>query len=186
MGPSLPAAGGRAQALNASLSEFHDGLGWKSMPRKHAHVLLVSTPTIEACPITAYSGFVTTRIVMGTGFFKDLDASVRDIAGGRSGGYEAELDEATQRALDELREKAAKLGANCVLSVSVQIESISGKGNSMLAVAAEAQGPPCGAARACPSQLDFIDAWSMDASNGTVSLCDARRLSELRCVVERP
>ncbi len=74
---------------------------------------------------------------MGAGVFKDMGAWLAVWAGGRSGGYEEELERATQAALTELRRKAAALDANCILSVSVQTEAIGGKNLSMLAVAVE-------------------------------------------------
>lgn len=107
------------------------------MPRSVSKVLIVSTPSIEGCPVTHYAGFVTARAVMGAGLLKDMGAWLTDWSGGRSGGYEEELERATQAVLKELQRKAARLGANCILSVSVQTEAIGGKNLSMLAVAAE-------------------------------------------------
>mgnify|MGYP002852259634 CR=1 FL=1 len=129
------------------------------MPAPASSVLVVSTPSIEGCPVTRYAGFVTARAVLGAGVLKDMGAWFSDMAGGRAGGYEAELESATETALDELRRKAEVLGANCVLSVSVQTEAIGGKSLSMLAVAAEGtavvvdfqQSPHPGVARAVAS-----------------------------------
>lgn len=72
---------------------------------------------------------------MGANIFKDLFAGIRDIVGGRSGAYEAELAKARKIALDELQQQAAGLGANAVIGVDLDYETV-GNGGSMLMVSA--------------------------------------------------
>ena len=86
-------------------------------------VLIVTTPFVDACPVVMYAGTVTSRVIVGAGFFKDIAARARDMVGGRSVAYEEELAQATETALAELQDRAAALGANCVLSTHIQTES---------------------------------------------------------------
>ena len=67
--------------------------------------------------------------------FKDFFAGIRDIVGGRSGAYESELQRAREIALDEMTQHAHRLGANAIIGVDVDYETVGDKG-SMLMVAA--------------------------------------------------
>lgn len=71
---------------------------------------------------------------MGANIVSDLFAGIRDIVGGRSGAYEDQLRKAKKIAIDEMTQEAEKLGANAILSVDLDYETV-GKG-SMLMVSA--------------------------------------------------
>jgi len=58
---------------------------------------------------------------------------VRDIVGGRSGAYEKELRKAREIAFRELQEQAESLGANAVVGIDIDYETV-GKDGSMLMV----------------------------------------------------
>ena len=74
---------------------------------------------------------------MGTNVFRDLFAGLRDIVGGRTAGYEGSLREAEQTALEEMVAEAKELGAEAVIGVDVDYESVQvGEGGSMLMVSA--------------------------------------------------
>ncbi|MEQ9878759.1 heavy metal-binding domain-containing protein [Pectobacterium aroidearum] len=64
---------------------------------------------------------------------RDFFASIRDVVGGRSGAYEKELRKARQIAFKELQEQAADLGANAVVGIDLDYETV-GKDGSMLMV----------------------------------------------------
>ena len=98
-------------------------------------MIVSTTPSLEGHKIVRYVGVVNGEAIMGANIFKDLFASVRDIVGGRSGTYERELQKARDIALEELQERAAKLGANAVVAVDLDYEVL-GETNSMLMVAA--------------------------------------------------
>lgn len=98
-------------------------------------MLLSTTPTIEGRPIRQHLGVVTAETIIGANFFRDILASIRDFVGGRSGSYEKVLREAKATALQELEEEARRLGANAVVGVDLDYETI-GEGGSMLMVAA--------------------------------------------------
>jgi uncharacterized protein YbjQ (UPF0145 family) len=102
-------------------------------------MLITTTPTIEGRKITKYHGLVSGEAIMGANIFKDLFASIRDIVGGRSGAYEEELRRAKDIAIAEMVEAAKGLGANAVVAVDLDYETINmagGGGGSMLMVSA--------------------------------------------------
>jgi uncharacterized protein YbjQ (UPF0145 family) len=106
-------------------------------PNKEPAVLIVTTPTLEGRPITEYKGLVSGDAILGANIFKDVFAGIRDIVGGRSAAYERELQRAKGLALDELAEAARALGANAVVAVDLDYETIgSGSGGNMLMVSA--------------------------------------------------
>ena len=80
-------------------------------------MILSTTPTIDGHTILEYKGVVTGETIIGANIFKDFFAGIRDIIGGRSGGYEKVL-----------------LGANAIVGIDIDYETIGGNG-SMLMVA---------------------------------------------------
>lgn len=98
-------------------------------------MLITTTNTLQGKDIADYKGIVTGEAILGANIFKDLFASFRDIVGGRSQAYEQELGNARRIALDEMVERAKALGANAVIGVDVDYETI-GQNGSMLMVSA--------------------------------------------------
>ncbi len=98
-------------------------------------MLVTTTPSIEGKKIGEYYGLVSGEAIMGANLFKDLFASITDIVGGRSGAYEKELRTAKDIAIAEMCQQAQTMGANAVLAVDLDYETI-GKGGSMLMVTA--------------------------------------------------
>src|SRR5829696_5883175 len=101
-------------------------------------LMIVSTTTaLEGTPVSEYVGVVTGEAVLGANAFRDLFAGLRDIVGGRSAGYERSLREARDTALAEMVSEAEQKGADAVVGVDVDYESIQlGQGGSMLMVSA--------------------------------------------------
>ena len=98
-------------------------------------MILSTTHTLEGKKITEYLGIVAGEAIIGANLFKDLFASITDIVGGRSGSYEKVLREAKDSALLELEERARRLGADAVIGVDLDYESV-GSNSSMLMVSA--------------------------------------------------
>jgi len=98
-------------------------------------MLISTTPTIEGKKAVKYFGIVSGEAILGANLFKDIFAGIRDIVGGRSAAYEEELRKAKKIALKEMAEEAEKFGANAILSVDLDYETI-GQGGSMLMVSA--------------------------------------------------
>ena len=99
------------------------------------NIILTTTPNLEGKKISRYYGIVTGEAIIGANIFRDLFAGIRDIVGGRSGSYEEVLREAKQNALMELEENARRMGANAVVGVDLDYETI-GSNGSMLMVTA--------------------------------------------------
>ncbi|HJR92009.1 MAG TPA: heavy metal-binding domain-containing protein [Acidimicrobiia bacterium] len=98
-------------------------------------MIVTTTALVDGHPVSEYLGIVSGDAVMGANVFKDLFAGIRDLVGGRSAVYEQELERAKQIALDEMTEKATALGANAVIGVDLDYETVGAKG-SMLMVSA--------------------------------------------------
>lgn len=99
-------------------------------------MLIVTTPSLQNREIKEYAGLVTGRAIMGTNIFKDLFANIRDIVGGRSGAYEEELQKAQDIAVEEMIRDAEAHGADAILSVDLDFETISNGSTNMLMVCA--------------------------------------------------
>jgi uncharacterized protein YbjQ (UPF0145 family) len=89
-------------------------------------MIVTTTPTIEGRPVRRYLGVVAGEAIMGANVFKDLFAGIRDIIGGRSAAYEHELGKARDIALAEMEQQAAELGANAVVGVDLDYETLGG------------------------------------------------------------
>ena len=96
-------------------------------------MLITTTPTIEGDRIIEYKGIVTGETIIGANFWKDIKASIRDIVGGRSGSYERVLVEARETSLNEMAQRAQAMGANAVVAVDIDYETV-GQNGSMLMV----------------------------------------------------
>ncbi|CCT95895.1 heavy metal-binding domain-containing protein [Salmonella enterica] len=110
-----------------------------------------TTPTLEGQSIVEYCGVVTGEAILGANIFRDFFAGIRDIVGGRSGAYEKELRKAREIAFQELGayekelrkareiafqelgEQAKALGADAVVGIDIDYETV-GKDGSMLMV----------------------------------------------------
>ena len=98
-------------------------------------MILTTTPTIQGRNIGEYRGIVTGEAIIGANIFKDFFAGIRDIVGGRSAAYEAELRNARELALAEMSKAAEQNGGNAVVGVDLDYEVV-GQGGSMLMVTA--------------------------------------------------
>lgn len=97
--------------------------------------MIVTTGTaVEERTVTEYLGVVTAQAVMGVAVGKDLSARFgRGIVGGRSGTYESEVSKAVSAALDELQAAGEAKGADAIIAVDLNYESV---GDKMIMVAA--------------------------------------------------
>lgn len=101
-------------------------------------MLLTTTDHIEGGRIVKYIGIVTGEAIMGANFVRDFFANITDVIGGRSGAYEKSLREGKDVAIREMAEEAQRRGANAVVGISLDYESISlgqDKGSMMMVTA---------------------------------------------------
>ncbi len=109
-------------------------------------MLVVTTPTVAGSRITRHFGIVSGEAILGANIFRDLFAGIRDIVGGRSAAYEKELRRAKAIALEEMTSQARELGANAVVGVDLDYETIQvGGGGGMLMVSASGTAVSIGA-----------------------------------------
>ena len=95
-------------------------------------ITLSTTNVIEGKPAKNYLGIVTGETIIGANIFKDLFASIRDIVGGRSGSYEKVLREAKDTALKEMEEAAIRLGADAVVGIDLDYETVGANGGMLM------------------------------------------------------
>ncbi|MCE2773581.1 MAG: heavy metal-binding domain-containing protein [Bacteroidetes bacterium] len=97
-------------------------------------MLVTTTSTVEGRPVTRYIGLVSGEAIIGANIVKDFFAGIRDIVGGRAGMYEESLRDAKNIAIQEMLNQAKQQGANAVIGVDLDYETV-GNG-SMLMVSA--------------------------------------------------
>lgn len=94
-------------------------------------MITTTTPSIEGKKIINYLGVVTGEAILGANIFRDIFAGIRDIVGGRSAAYEKELEHARTIAMKELIEKAEQLGANAIVGIDLDYETV-GQGSMLM------------------------------------------------------
>ncbi|MCE7039977.1 heavy metal-binding domain-containing protein [Dyadobacter sp. CY312] len=95
-------------------------------------MLVTTTPNIEGKKIVKYIGLVNGEAIIGANVMKDVLAKITDIVGGRSGSYEQGLREAKSIALREMMDQAQRLGANAVIGVDLDFETIGNNGSMLM------------------------------------------------------
>ena len=95
-------------------------------------MLMTTTPSVEGKRIVRYLGVVTGETIIGANVFRDFLAGVRDFFGGRSASYEAVLREAKDTALEEMVRQAEALGANAVVGIDLDYETVGGSGSMLM------------------------------------------------------
>lgn len=98
-------------------------------------MLITTTPTFENKPIKEYLGIVTGETIIGANFIKDFFAGIRDIVGGRSGSYEKVLREAKDSALKELKSNAKAIGADAIVGIDLDYETVGPNGGMLMVTA---------------------------------------------------
>ena len=96
-------------------------------------MLVTTTSTIEGKRILEYKMVVFGEVITGVNFVRDFAAGMRNFFGGRSQGYEEELVNARNQAMDEMISRATQLGANAIVGVDIDYEVL-GADNGMMMV----------------------------------------------------
>jgi len=89
--------------------------------------IVTTTGSIEGRNITEYLGVVAGETILGVNVFKDIAAGFRNIVGGRSGKYEEELRKGRDTAVLEMTQRATEMGADAVVGVKIDYETIGGQ-----------------------------------------------------------
>jgi uncharacterized protein YbjQ (UPF0145 family) len=99
-------------------------------------MIVTTTAGIDGYQVADYLGVVSGEAILGANVFKDWAAGLRNLFGGRTRGYEKELANARQVALEQLVERAAASGASAVVGISLDYEFVGmGKGGMVMVVA---------------------------------------------------
>ena len=98
-------------------------------------MIMTTTPSIEGRTIVEYKGVVFGEVIAGVNFLRDFAASIRNIIGGRSGSYETELISARDQAMNEMADRALRMGADAVVGIDIDYEVL-GENGGMLMVTA--------------------------------------------------
>lgn len=87
-------------------------------------MLVVTTDRLDGWRVAEYKGLVSGEAIMGANVVRDWIAGVTDIVGGRSGVYESKLRDGRDAALSDMQEEASRMGANAVLAVDLDYETM--------------------------------------------------------------
>ena len=96
-------------------------------------MIITTTNEIAGEKIASYEGIVFGEVISGINFLKDFGASIRNVFGGRSQGYEDELMKAREEALAEMSQRASSRGADAIIGMKMDYEVL-GADNGMLMV----------------------------------------------------
>ncbi len=95
-------------------------------------MLTTTTNTIEGRRISQYFGIVSGEAIYGANIFRDIFAGVRDIVGGRANAYERVLKDGRNKAMEDMIKEAQLLGANAVIGVDIDYDSLGAKGSMLM------------------------------------------------------
>jgi uncharacterized protein YbjQ (UPF0145 family) len=99
-------------------------------------MIIATTPEVAEGKVVQTLGVVSGEAIIGAHIFRDLFAGITNIIGGRAGGYEKALREARDIALREMEQDAARLGANAIVGVDLDYETIGPNGGMLMVTAA--------------------------------------------------
>jgi uncharacterized protein YbjQ (UPF0145 family) len=100
-------------------------------------MIVTTGPNVDGQQVIEYCGIVNGEAILGANLFKDFFAGIRDVVGGRSGAYEQSLRQARNTAVKEMMQAAKELGADAIIAVDIDYESLAiNNGGNMLMVAA--------------------------------------------------
>ncbi len=107
-------------------------MGWFS--KKDEGFFLSTVVPSNGVVVVEYLGVVNGVAIIGANIFRDMFSSVRDVVGGRAGGYERSLKSARDAAMDDMVASAKELGANGIIGIDFDYEVL-GETNGMMMVA---------------------------------------------------
>lgn len=98
-------------------------------------MIVTTTNVIEGRPVQEYLGVINAQSIIGANMFKDIFAGIRDLIGGRSKTYERVLEEAKEDALRELTQRAQAMGANAIVGVDLDFETVGASASMLMVIA---------------------------------------------------
>lgn len=107
-------------------------MGWFST-KDDGFFLSTVVPNGDGARVGQFLGLVNGEAIIGANIFRDLFSSIRDVVGGRAGGYERALAGARDAALQDMVEAAREMGADGVVGVDFDY-AVLGETNGMMMV----------------------------------------------------
>lgn len=98
-------------------------------------MIITTTGFVEGHPVREYLGVINAQSIIGANIFKDFLGGLRDVFGGRSKTYEKVIEQAKEDALRELAEKAQGIGANAIVGVDLDFETVGSNGSMLMVIA---------------------------------------------------
>ena len=98
-------------------------------------MLITTTYQVDGQPIRQYLGVISAESIIGANFIKDILANLTDFFGGRSNTYEKVLREGKETALRELEKQASMMGANAIVGVDIDYNTVGANGSMLMVVA---------------------------------------------------
>ena len=108
-------------------------MGWFSKTDK-GFFLATIVPNGDGARVDKFLGVVNGEAIIGANIFRDMFSSVRDVVGGRAGGYERGLSSARDAALEDMVAAARELGADGIVGIDFDYQVL-GENNGMMMVA---------------------------------------------------
>ena len=108
-------------------------MGWFSK-KDEGFFLATVVPPDNSVSIANYLGVVHGEAIIGANIFRDMFSSVRDVVGGRAGGYERSLSSARDAAMEDMITSAKEMGGDGIIGIDVDYEVL-GETNGMMMVA---------------------------------------------------
>lgn len=99
--------------------------------KKKREILVTTGYNFEGYHIKEYLNLIHGEIVIGTGYYSELTASISDIFGLSSNAFKGKLVQAKKAVEDQMITNAVVVGANAIISVDFDILTFS---NNMIAV----------------------------------------------------
>ena len=103
-------------------------------------MIISTTASLDGKKIKEYRGIVFGEVISGIHFSKDFMASITNFVGGRAEEYEQELVDARAEAITEMMDRAKKIGANALIGVKIDVETIGGNDSSLAMLMVVASG----------------------------------------------
>lgn len=104
--------------------------------QKAAQVILTTAPSLEGFKIIETLEIVSAECAFVMNLFLDQLVALTDVFGGVESSMQQTLRTARRTCLEELKKEAAEINANAVIAIQMKYGEFSGKGKSMLFLAA--------------------------------------------------
>ena len=103
------------------------------MGRHRADFFLATiVPNGDGPRVQQYLGLVNGEAIIGANIFRDVFSSIRDVVGGRAGGYERALSGARDAAVEDMIAAARELDANGIVGIDFDYEVLGEKNGMMM------------------------------------------------------